>query len=291
MLLALSWPLPVVLADPQAVRVWWLEMGQKTGVVTIGRGGPREVLATSWFWLTLPWSVVATWAAIEPVARWWRCRMPDAGCRMPDAGCQIPDAGSPTNAPVSAIHHAAPVISHQPSGIRHPESGIRNLESIWLPWCWTVPNLVMFCLWRVAKPSYFLPCLPGVALLVGLGWVRLAQRPGAGRPAFWARLILQVHWVPFFVAAAVLPVVVGETAPELLGWALGLAVLMAAAVTASAWLWRRGANAVFLAPLAAALAAFVLVGYGQIAPRENPARGHRRWPRRWTACCRPRPAR
>ena len=37
-------------------------------------------------------------------------------------------------------------------------------------------NLAMFCLWSVAKPNYYLPCLPGVALLVGMAWVRICRK-------------------------------------------------------------------------------------------------------------------
>ena len=34
-MIALSWPLPVVLNDPTAVRVWMLEMGQKAGTAGV----------------------------------------------------------------------------------------------------------------------------------------------------------------------------------------------------------------------------------------------------------------
>ncbi len=65
-------------------------------------------------------------------------------------------------------------------GPRHP---IR--PSGWFAWWWAVGNLAMFCTWPVAKPSYYLPCLPAVALLVGGEWVRLsrtARAPAPGRP-------------------------------------------------------------------------------------------------------------
>ena len=35
LLLALSWPVPVLLDDPNAARVWYLEMGQKAGTAGI----------------------------------------------------------------------------------------------------------------------------------------------------------------------------------------------------------------------------------------------------------------
>ena len=138
--LVLCWPVPVAVLDPHAWKVWWLEMGQKTGVAGVGHGSPRELLATSWPWMTVPWSIVATWAALEPLVRRWRGVSRGAG----------------------------------------------------FAWSWAVANLAMFCLWRVAKPSYFLPCLPGVALLVGFQWVALARRArGRDRAGLRARWLLQ----------------------------------------------------------------------------------------------------
>ena len=93
---------------------------------------------------------------------------------------------------------------------------------IWFAWWWAVGNLVMFCFWKVAKPNYYLPCLPAVALLVGTQWVRLtraARDPGA-RPVL-GRLVLQFHWVVMVVAALVSPVVAAQVAPEYLGWVAG----------------------------------------------------------------------
>jgi hypothetical protein len=144
---------------------------------------------------------------------------------------------------------------------------------IWFPWWWTVGNLVMFCLWTVAKPNYYLPCLPGVALLTGIEWVRLTRSARVASAS--ARWFLQVHWVVLFVAALALPVVVRQRAPALEGWAVLCGLTLAAAVVASAWAWRRGADAGAMAPLVGALAVGVLVGYGAIAPAQDPAHSHR----------------
>jgi 4-amino-4-deoxy-L-arabinose transferase-like glycosyltransferase len=223
-LLALSWPVPVVLADPNAVKVWLLEMGQKAGTAGVQHHQDREVLAAEWFWMTAPWSAIATWAALRPLSRRGR--------------------------------------DGDPSG--------------WLPWSWAVLNLLMFCTWTVAKPNYFLPCLPGVALLVGLEWGRLtALARGAGRAAGRARALLQAHWVGLFVAAMVAPVVVARFQPDYLVWASAGAAALAVAAVASAWTWRRGGDAAALAPLVAGMAACILVAYGAVAPRENAARSHR----------------
>ena len=48
LLLALSWPVPVLLSDPNAAQVWLLEMGQKAGSAGAVRHRPREVLAVNW---------------------------------------------------------------------------------------------------------------------------------------------------------------------------------------------------------------------------------------------------
>jgi 4-amino-4-deoxy-L-arabinose transferase-like glycosyltransferase len=68
-LLAASWPVPVAIADPNAVRVWMLEMGQKTGAAGIPHHQSRENIALSWFWMTAPWSLIATSALLMP---FWR---------------------------------------------------------------------------------------------------------------------------------------------------------------------------------------------------------------------------
>jgi hypothetical protein len=147
---------------------------------------------------------------------------------------------------------------------------------IWFPWAWSVGNLAMFCLWSVAKPNYYLPCMPGLALLIGIEWVRLTQaaRDPQSR-AMVARRLLQVHWVGLFVAAAVAPVVARQVAPQHLPWIALLAVVTIAAVVASAWAWRRGADAGAMVPLVAAWSAAILIVYGALAPPLNATRSHR----------------
>jgi 4-amino-4-deoxy-L-arabinose transferase-like glycosyltransferase len=222
--LALCWPIPVLLTDPNAARVWLLEMGQKAGTAGISHHRHHEILATQWVWMTAPWVVFATTAVLRPFLPRGRAERPILG----------------------------------------------------LPWCWAVLNLVMFCFWSVAKPNYYLPCLPAVALLVGIEWVHLtraARNPGAR--ATLARRILQLHWVVLFVAALVAPVVVHQLLPEQLAW-VGLAsAVLAAGVLLSAWAWRRGADAGAFMPLVASWAVGVLVVYGAIGPRYNDRRSHR----------------
>lgn len=222
--LALSWPVPVVINDVNAARVWYLEMGQKAGTAGISHHRHHDVLAADWPLMTAPWIIFATTAVLLPLL---------------------------------------------PRGKKY-----RPL--IWFPWSWAVGNLAMFCLWSVAKPNYYLPCLPGVALLVGLEWVRLsrvARETGQGSGA--ARRVLQFHWVAGFVAAVVAPVVVYRVAPEFLGWMIAFSFAAVASVVASAWAWRRGADVGAMAPLVGAWAFGILIIYGAIAPTLNGTRSHR----------------
>ena len=223
-LLALSWPVPVLLSDPNAAKVWLLEIGQKAGMAGVAHHRQRLPLAADWPWMTVPWAVVATMAL------------------------------------------ALPLRSKGGAGAR---------SRIWFPWCWAVGNLAVFCAWSVAKPNYYLPCLPAAALLTGLEWVRLTRAARRAEGGAVARRVLQFHWVALVVVGAVLPVVAAQTRRELLPWAAVLGILLAASVAASARLWRRGADAGALAPLVGAFAAVVLAGYGVLAPAENDLHGHR----------------
>ena len=223
-LLALSWPVPVVLRDPVAARVWALEMGQKAGMAGIVHHRQHTILATEWPWMIAPWLFLAILGAFAPFFGRGRSDRP----------------------------------------------------GIWFPWWWAIGNLVMFCFWSVAKPNYYLPCMPGMALLVGLEWVRLtrsAREPGS--QALWSRRILQAHWVPLFAAALIAPVVASQVAPQYTGWMGVVALTTAAATVASAWAWRRGADAGAFAPLVMSTTVFVLIAYGELGPERNATRSHR----------------
>ncbi|MBX6316230.1 MAG: glycosyltransferase family 39 protein, partial [Isosphaeraceae bacterium] len=228
LVLALCWPVPVVLADRNAAWVWYVEMAQKTTSVGVSRHRKRELLAAQWPGLTAPWLVIATAAVLLPLTARGRAQRP----------------------------------------------------RVWFPWSWAVVNLAMFCLWRVAKPNYYIPCLPGVALLCGLEWVNLARAARGvvpGRVSAWPRRIVQVHYVTLFVAAAVAPVAVHgiEVLRPYFGWTLGLSAVMLPAVVTSAWVWRRGAEVAALFPLVGAIAAAVVAGFGVLGPSENAVRSHR----------------
>jgi 4-amino-4-deoxy-L-arabinose transferase-like glycosyltransferase len=243
--LGLSWPAAVLWQDPSALGVWSVEMSEKTGLSRIIPHLPHTMLLEQWPGLVLPWSLIALVAAALPFL--------------------------PKRLNLSlSVDRAA--------GLIEPSAGRESWASpVWFPWWWAVGNLGMFCFWAVAKPNYYVPCLPGMALLIGLTWVRLARvariRDSAGGVA---RLILQAQWVAIFVAAVVAPLVLRPWLPTALWpWSVAIATALVVSVVVSVHAWRRGADALTLAPLSAACVAGIVVVYGFIAPSENAQRSHR----------------
>ena len=237
--LALSWPVAVLMEDPSALRVWSLEMSEKTGLSHILEHRQHSLLVEQWPGMVLPWTLIAVVAVLLPfLSETMNLRRDRAGTW----------------------------------GTRS-----RGSSSLWFAWWWAMGNLVVFCSWTVAKPNYYLPCLPGMALLIGSAWVHLARAArGQGGAAVAARGILQTQWVLLFVAAVVAPLMVRTWLPEVLWpWSLAIALALATGVAVSVHAWRRGADALTLAPVTAACAFGVLIAYGIIAPAENPQRSHR----------------
>ena len=239
--IALRWPVAVLLQDPAAARVWALEMSEKTGLSQILEHRRHPLLVGQWPGMVLPWTLIAALAVVLPfyVLRRERVR---------------PALGT-------------------------ADSGSRRSAFLWFAWWWGVGNLAVFCFWSVPKPNYYLPCLPGMALLIGAAWVELARRAAglsaaALRP--WRERYCRHSGCLFFVAAIGGPLVVrSQLALAVWPWCLAISAALAVAVALSAQCWRRGATSIALAPLAAACVIGFLVAYGRIAPRENPERGHR----------------
>jgi 4-amino-4-deoxy-L-arabinose transferase-like glycosyltransferase len=233
-----SWPAAVLVRDPQALGVWLTEVSEKTGVWQVLSHRRHSPLAEQWPGMVLPWSVIALVALVLP----W---LPRCGPRGGDA-----------------------------RGTRHIGPGGSPLG---LAWWWAVGNLGIFCLWAIAKPNYYLPCMPGMAVLIGAAWVDLARRArGRDRGAPWARWFLLAQWVFLFVGAVLSPLIARSWLPAALWpWTVALAGILAAAVVVSASAWRRGADALCLAPVTAAWALCVLIVYGLLAPAENAQRSHR----------------
>ena len=240
--LALGWPAAVLLDDPGALRVWSLEMSEKTGLSHILEHRWHAPLVGQWPGLVLPWTLIAAVAVLLPF-------LPAAArSRRDRAGWRV-----------------------------HSSSCAREPATVWFAWWWAVGNLVVFCTWAVAKPNYYTPCLPGMALLIGATWLQLARvARGDDKSALAARGILQAQWVAMFVAAVLAPIVVRAWLPaSLWPWSLATAAAVAASVAVSVHAWRRGADALPLAPIAAACVVGVVIAYGMIAPAENALRSHR----------------
>jgi 4-amino-4-deoxy-L-arabinose transferase-like glycosyltransferase len=240
--LAMSWPAAVLLEDPAAVRVWAFEMSEKVGISQVLEHRRHHLLATQWPGMVLPWTMIAPLAVLLPFFQ--------PGKEQAAGRTEVPD------------------------------SRLQRSAFLWFPWWWGVGNLLVFCGWSVAKPNYYVPCMPGMALLIGAAWVELAQaarRPENPGRSVAARGLLQAQWVLFFVAATVAPIVVRDLVESgRWPWCLVIGSVITMAVTASARTWRRGGSSIALAPLATACVVGFLVAYGWIAPQENATRGHRR---------------
>jgi 4-amino-4-deoxy-L-arabinose transferase-like glycosyltransferase len=237
--MAAMWPVAVLREDPDALRLWLMEISEKTGVLQILRHRRHSLLAVQWPGMMLPWSLIALAAVVLPFLPEFR----------------------PGDDADRATH-----------GRRS-----RRSSPVWFAWWWAIGNLGVFCLWAIAKPNYYLPCLPGMALLIGSAWVRLARRARArGKVAAAARAVLQAQWVLIFVGAVVAPLVARPWLPPALWpWSLGLAAALAIAVVVSAHAWRRGADVLSLAPVAAACVLGIVIVYGVLAPAGNARRSHR----------------
>jgi 4-amino-4-deoxy-L-arabinose transferase-like glycosyltransferase len=238
--LALGWPAAVLVNDPGALRVWSLEMSEKTGLSRILEHRWHAPIIGQWPGMVLPWTLIAAVAVILPciaAARSSRARTETDGLEF---------------------------------------SRTPGVDNIWFAWWWAVGNLLLLCTWAVAKPNYYLPCLPGMALLTGATWLRLARAArGGDKAALAARGILQAQWVLMFVAAALAPLAVRPwLAASLWPWSVAIALAVTASVAVSAYFWRRGADAMPLAPIATACVVGVLIAYGELAPAENAVRSH-----------------
>ena len=151
--------------------------------------------------------------------------------------------------------------------------------ALWFAWWWATANMTILSLWSVAKPYYYLPCVPAMAILAGAAWLRLSRRAReveSVRGRTIARLALQSQWVLLFVGAAIFPIAIRAALHSTAWtWSIVPSVALMVAVVASARAWRAGSDATSLTLIASALGLGVVVVYGVLAPVENPRRGHR----------------
>ena len=133
--------------------------------------------------------------------------------------------------------------------------------------------------WAVAKPNYYVPCLPGLALLVGMTWIRLSH---AGRglsgsvQAVRARFLLRLQVLLLILSGMVVPLLgrsylTAGNSP----WLLVIGGAITGSAVVGAWIWLRGSAVLALLPVTMACAMAVVIGYGIVAPADNLARGHR----------------
>lgn len=153
-----------------------------------------------------------------------------------------------------------------------------KVPGIWFVWWCVVGNLAMFCCWRSAKPSYYLPCSPAVAVLTGIAWSSLSEFAKAKRrDSFWSRNLFIGHAIGWIAFAIAVPLAAPRYAPEWFVWSVSGSCVALAAVWAGTILWRRAASAHAHA-LVPAGAAFVFIGlvlYGALAPPIVAERGQR----------------
>ncbi len=153
--------------------------------------------------------------------------------------------------------------------------------STWMPWFWTITNLAMFCFWSVAKPNYFLPCMPAVALLCGSAWFWVVERMGEpGRVGRFAQRLTFGHILVLGLIACATPVVSAVKFPALLGWSIaGAMALLAGLAAAMGLLWRRR-HADSLLALVSAFSLIIVGAYAFVGPRFNTLNGHHELARR-----------
>ena len=239
LVLALTWPVPVLMYHPKAARIWWLEMGQKAGAAGIAHHTQRS-FARQWPWMTAPWTMLATWGVLVPFL----------------------------------------------------QRGREKTPTVWFAWSWAVVNFAMFCLWSVAKPNYYVPCEPGVALLSGLAWVGVmnAARDPLSRSSGRAQRFVQFHWAAFALLAIAGPIMIvaawrsmpfmrNYLTPEVAATVImpvtcaGLA--LASGVIASVWAWRRRVDSAVLPSMVGGMTIALAIGYAAIIPEFNAGRSHR----------------
>ena len=218
--IAASWPAAVAWHDPNAMGVWLTEMSEKTGVLGTLAHRRYALLARHWPDMMFPWSIVAMAALVLPflpagVADRRGDEAVRAGGRASRRRCGSPGGGRSATWGSSA--------------------------------CGRSPSRITIC---PACPAW--PCWPGMA------WVRLARRArgtspetrsggGAGRAAgaMGPALRRRRRWSRSRC---------GRGSPGRSGrWTLALAAALAAAVVVSVRAWRRGADAMALSPIVAAL--------------------------------------
>jgi 4-amino-4-deoxy-L-arabinose transferase-like glycosyltransferase len=237
MLIGASWPLAILVSDRGLFSQWLLAITAELTTVRFSSWPEFTRALGAWPGWLLPWTPIALLAVLVPF-------LPDR------VQAKTHNDTSAANAPLSPY---------------------------WLAWWWSIGSVVAWAVSPSSPSAALVVSLPGMAILTGDMWVRLAQAArhrAAGM--LTARLSLQVQWVLLFFMAAVLPLFSRAWLPaDLWPWSLAVSASVAAATIISVVTWRRGADALALAPITTALVASLWVAYAISGPSQNPLRSHR----------------
>jgi hypothetical protein len=235
--ITLSWPVAVLILEPASGSIW--RDGLRFGIGRSSVAAWSEMTRFSGLWpeLALPWTPIALLAVFFPL---------------------IPQR-----------FRGELGRDDQPIDTKNFSYG--------LSWWWAMGSLLTLSPWASSRSVDLVPCLPGLALLIGEMWVRLtcvARCRASG--VMPARIVLQSQWVLMFFVAAILPLFARAWVPaELWPWSLAISAVLAVATVVSVIAWRRGADALALAPITVAFVVSVSIVYGVGAPRQNLVYSHR----------------
>ena len=235
-----------------------------------GSTGWRRLLGWTW-WLALlavalPWPVLVLLHHPQGGRVWWR-----------EASIQLATTSEPRRMPL-LVHFFEMSLPWAPLAVvgvviplrRPTRSANSQLAAVapaaidrgglWLCWWWCVGSLLILSCWRVAKTSYYVPCLPGVALLAGLAWRRLSVELQSGRLRYETRIALAIQWALIALGLPGAAIVVAVHVPE---WSaqLAAAVVLSLVTAAVAWVFRRGPAALPLLAAPHVLLVFGAVGW------------------------------
>ncbi len=142
----------------------------------------------------------------------------------------------------------------------------------WLVWGWAAGNLIVFSFWKITKPSYYLPCLPGVALLSGLAWRGTLAQVAGNAAGLRQRLLIVTQWLLFAGAGIGLVAATWLLDRRWLLLAGAIVALAGAAYALSVVRWKRVDGLIWLG-MGHALVALVL--FTTVLPAYDAQNSHR----------------
>jgi 4-amino-4-deoxy-L-arabinose transferase-like glycosyltransferase len=217
--------------------------------------------------VALPWPLLVVASNPQAGSVWWReITLKVGGAGESDSHSQLPLC-------LKWVELTMPWVPLTIAGLLVPfRAWVRVDRPIrWLLWSWCVTSLFLFSGWQVAKLSYFLPCLPAVALLGGLAWCRLREQMGWGESGRMRRLALS-QWG--LVAAVPLAAVVATPFVEP-AWFVPAAGAAAAGFMLVILAWRCRGTAIGLPTLALSQVVLIAVATTACLPQWNARYSHK----------------